>query len=106
MRFTSLIGIGAFCAMLAAAPAVATASRPAAEPAVSSCREVPDYVGPQDIWYMRAAYSLDCIRGLIDAHLAAMPHTEDDVVEVPRTELERIRALVSTAHDAAARIGR
>ena len=59
---------------------------------------------------MRAAYSLNCIEDLIDVHLApqaaAHPPSEDDVVEVPRAELERIRILALTARDAAARIGR
>jgi len=109
MRLKSILAIGAFVAALTAVPAVATSGQTQTTDRVAAaCQEPPDYISPQDIWYMRATYNLNCIEELMDAHLAAAARTvsEDDVVEIPRAELERIRTLAISARDAAARIGR
>jgi hypothetical protein len=62
----------------------------------------PDYSDTRWLWRLRAYRHLDCVNAIV-SH--ALTSASGDRVEVPRADLERIRAEAWYARDAAARIG-
>ena len=111
---TAPVSIDASARFTALMPAVPAAVEVTVDPEVKAlppvvCETVPDYVGPEYFWYMRAMLTLDCVNAIASRELElADPKGEahSGVVTVPRELLERIRELTMTAKDAAARIGR
>ena len=62
----------------------------------------PDYPDTRWLWRLRAYRHLDCVNAIVTR---ALTSASGDRVEVPRADLERIRAEAWSARDAAARIG-
>ena len=62
----------------------------------------PDYSDTRWLWRLRAYRHLDCVNDIVSR---ALTSASGDRVEVPRADLERIRAEAWYARDAAARIG-
>jgi hypothetical protein len=97
-----LIALG----MAFAVPALTGANVPLVTLAPESvCAPQPD---PDDsdarwLWRLRADHHLDCVDAIVTR---ALTSASGDRVDVPRADLERIRAEAWYARDAAARIGR
>jgi hypothetical protein len=71
---------------------------------VAACTPQPDS-GSEDtrwVWRLRAYRHLDCVTAIVDR---AVAKTSTDHIEISRADLERIRAEIWYARDAAARIG-
>ena len=79
--------------------AAATSSHVAACAAVGSQRNA---VSTEYVWRLRAYEDLDCALGILDEALK----TEGSAITLSRHDIERARASVWSARDAAARIGR
>ena len=59
-------------------------------------------VSPEHVWRLRAFEDLDCALAILDEALK----TDGSAITLSRHEIERARASVWSARDAAARIGR
>ena len=75
-----------------------------------SITQQPDPENPRWIWRLRAYRYLDCVLMLVDGALAtrrvaATSGDDNQLVQLSRNDLERIRTLAWWARDAAARIG-
>ena len=71
------------------------------QPGACTPQPDPDYPDTRWIWRLRAYRHLDCVTALVERALS----NPGDRVEVPRADLDRIRAEAWYARDAAARIG-
>jgi len=95
-----LIALG----MAFAVPALTGANVPLATPLTedAACTPQPDPESSDTrwVWRLRAYRHLDCVKAIVDRALAST-----DRIEISRADLERIRAEVWYARDAAARIG-
>ena len=70
----------------------------------AACTPQPDHESSDTrwVWRLRAYRHLDCVNAIVDRALAK---ASTDRIEISRADLERIRAEVWYARDAAARIG-
>ena len=95
-----LIALG----MAFAVPALTGANVPLAPTLTeeAACTPPPDPESSDTrwVWRLRAYRHLDCVHAIVDRALAST-----DRIEISRADLERIRAEVWYARDAAARIG-
>jgi hypothetical protein len=98
----TLIALG----MALAVPALTGADVPpvvmAIQPAACTPQPDPDYPDTRWIWRLRAYRHLDCVNAIVERALSS---ASGDRVELSRADLDRIRAEVWYARDAAARIG-
>jgi hypothetical protein len=96
-----LIALGMAFAVPVLTAADVTPGIACTQPAACTPQPDPDYPDTQWIWRLRAYRHLDCVNALVERALS----TPGNRVEVPRADLDRIRAEAWYARDAAARIG-